>query len=651
MSEYNVVEMNPYLNRVMIQDLRGFFGRRRELSRIFSRIGVERPQSVSVVGERRIGKSSLLYQISLPEIQSNFLSDRSPLIVVLVDFQQLRTITLQDFFGIINSKIHRIDPEIAGADSGGYRAFQLVQDRLTAKKKRLVLLFDEFDAITSNPAFDRDFYAFLRSVANNSAVAYVTSSKTELQRLCHSSSVADSPFFNIFSTLHLRPFEREEALELISRPSREAGIPLESHAEDILSLSGFFPFYIQIACSACFDCIEENPGKEPARSEIASRFLEEAGPHFEYFWGQCRPEYRRFLRSLMKGDQPRQEDTDVCAMLVRDGYVLQEGQRFRMFSRVFLDRVRELDSTPNDITKSTQSYCASSPSELTQGNRINQYEIARHVQEGGMGVVYQAQDISLNRKVALKVIKPGLLQMEESRKRFLQEARLAAALTHPSITSIYELFEFDDRVVLVMEWLDGENLKTRIMQEGPQKWRQLVRWMIEACTGLEAAHRQGIIHRDIKSSNLMITAENRLKILDFGLAKQRVMESSPTFDSDLTARGTIMGTLDYMSPEQACGHEADQRSDLFSLGIVLFEGLTGKLPFRRNSPASTLQAIINEPAPDLALYKVEEADLFSRILQKLLAKQPERRYASAAHAEKDFESLLKQKKGFFFWRR
>jgi serine/threonine-protein kinase len=635
----------------MIQDQRGFFGRSRELSRIFSRIGVERPQSVSVVGERRIGKSSLLYQISLPEVQGRFLSDRSSLIVVLVDFQQLRTITLQDFFGIINSQIHRIDPEIAGTDPGSYRAFRLLQDRLSARNKRLILLFDEFDAITSNPAFDRDFYAFLRSVANNSAVAYITSSKTELQRLCHSSSVADSPFFNIFSTLHLRPFKREEALELIARPSGEAGIPLETFAEDILSLSGLFPFYIQMACGAYFDWLEENPGAAPAPQEIASRFLEEAGPHFEYFWGQCQPEWRRLLRSLMKGDQPRPEDADVCRSLVRDGYIIQDDQQYRMFSRVFKDRVRELDSTPGDITKTTQVDWGGISRDLTQGSRINQYEIVRHVQEGGMGVVYQAQDLSLNRKVALKVIKPSLLQVEETRKRFLQEARLAAALTHPSITSIYELFEYEDRVVLVMEWLDGENLKAKILQEGPQKWRPFARWMIEACAGLEAAHRQGIIHRDIKSANLMVCHESKLKILDFGLAKQRVMEPSPSFDTDLTAHGTIMGTLDYMSPEQAYGHTVDQRSDLFSLGMVLFEGLTGRLPFHRNSPASTLQAIINEPTPDLALYKVEEAEPFNRILQKLLAKQPEQRYASAAQVEKDLESLLKQKKGLFFWRR
>jgi archaellum biogenesis ATPase FlaH len=211
--------MNPYLNRVMIQDPCQFYGRRRELSRVFSRIGAERPQSVSIVGERRIGKSSLLFQLSLPEVQACFISDRALPVVVFLDFQQLRNISLQDFFVILMNQIRRADPEIVAADTAlGYRAFQQIQERLREGSKRLVLLFDEFDAITSNPVFDREFYSFLRSVANNSPVAFVTSSMNELQRLCYSSEIADSPFFNIFTNLHLKPFEKQEALELIAKP-------------------------------------------------------------------------------------------------------------------------------------------------------------------------------------------------------------------------------------------------------------------------------------------------------------------------------------------------------------------------------------------------------------------------------------------------
>jgi tRNA A-37 threonylcarbamoyl transferase component Bud32 len=647
--------MNPYLNRLMIQNPGHFYGRRRELSRVFSRIGVERPQSVSVVGERRIGKSSLLFQISVPEVQDKYLSDTSSdassLIVIFLDFQQMRNITLEDFFAALSGQIRRVDPEIAGPESTGYQAFKQVQERLSERNKRLVLLFDEFDAITLNPVFDRDFYAFLRSVANNSAVAYVTSSKTEIQRLCHSSSVADSPFFNIFSTLRLRPFDSKEARELITIPSREAGIPLEPYAEDILALSGRFPFYIQIACSVYFDWLEENPGAEPIRPEIESRFLEEAGPHFEYFWGQSQPEYRRVMRSLIAGEQPRQEESDICRSLMREGYVIQAGQRFRIFSQVFSNHIRDLSTPSAEHMKSMDATQSSVGQEIAVESRINQYQIVRRVQEGGMGLVYQAMDLSLNRKVALKVVKPELVQMENARKRFLQEARLAAALTHPAITSIYELFEYQDQVVLAMEWLEGKTLREKVLQEGPQEWRQLTSWLIEACTGLEVAHRQGIIHRDIKSSNLMITEDNHLKILDFGLAKQRIMEDSATLTADISVQGAILGTIDYMSPEQACGQVVDYRSDLFSLGVVVFECLTGQLPFRRSNPASTLQAIINEPAPDLELYRVAEAEPFNRILQKLLAKQPERRYASAAQVEKELAALVHRKKGFFQWRR
>jgi serine/threonine-protein kinase len=644
--------MNPYLNRVMIQEPRHFHGRRRELSRIFSRIGVERPQSVSVVGERRIGKSSLLYQLSLPEVQERFLPDRSLLVVVFLDFQQLRNISLQDFFLVLINQIRRADPEIVTADSSGYRAFQQIQERLRERNKRLVLLFDEFDAITSNPIFDREFYSFLRSVANNSAVAYVTSSMNELQRLCYSSEIADSPFFNIFSTQHLKPFEKEDALELIAKPSEQAGIPLAAFAEDILDMAGLFPFYIQIACSSYYDWLEENPGAEPDRAEIEARFLEEAGPHFEYFWEQCLPECQRLLKTLMKGGQPGPEESDICRRLAKNGYLLPQGQHFRIFSRAFAERIRELDSLGGPRSKPRHS---SRDRSTTQGleplSQVNQYQVVRQLAEGGMGVVYQAKDTFLSRTVALKVIKPDLIQMEGARKRFLQEARLAAALSHPAITTVYELLEHEDQVVLVMEWLEGKTLKEKITQEGRQEWRQLAQWLMEACSGLEVAHRQGIVHRDIKTSNLMITGANHLKILDFGLAKHRAMESMATMTSDFTAQGVLLGTLDYMSPEQSCGQSLDHRSDLFSLGTVLFEGLTGQLPFRRSSSAATLQAIVNEPTPDLRLYQVEEAEPLNGILQKLMAKQPERRYASVTQAAGDLAELLKRGKGFFPWLR
>jgi serine/threonine-protein kinase len=267
------------------------------------------------------------------------------------------------------------------------------------------------------------------------------------------------------------------------------------------------------------------------------------------------------------------------------------------------------------------------------------------VGEGGMGIVYKAEDTVLGRKVALKIIKPELLKVEIHRKRFLQEARSAAALNHPVISSIYELFEYGDQVVLVMEWLEGKTLQQLVVEKGALEWRQLIQWLIEACGGLEVAHLNTIVHRDIKSSNLMIISDNHLKILDFGLAKH--WEES----TQLTMEGSVLGTPGYMSPEQARGDALDHRSDLFSLGVVFFEGLTGKLPFQRESVTATLYAIVNEPVPDLGLYQIEAADRLEPVMRRLLEKSPEDRYRDAVELKKDLKQLLKQGKGFLSWRR
>ncbi|MDA2923190.1 protein kinase [Acidobacteria bacterium AH-259-L09] len=641
--------MNPYLNRVMIQDPEQFYGRRREVARILSRIGTDRPQSVSVVGERRIGKSSLLYHLTWPQIQRQHLRDRSSLVVVLLDFQQLRIVSLQDFFALLLTQIRGVQKDLTDPEKPGYGAFQTILETLGQQGKQLILLLDEFDAITSNSTFDREFFSYLRSMANNYAVAYVTSSKTELQRLCHSSEISDSPFFNIFSNLYLKPFEREEAVKLITSPSEKQGIPLGDFREDIIDLAGLFPFYLQIACSVYFDWLEENPGKAVNLLEIEARFLEEAGPHFEYFWERSSSQCRQVLKQVMNGVQPGPEELYICQKLIREGYLLEEGKQFRIFSRAFPECIRRVESFGDEKRHPPTGRVSPSSRELTPGLRVNQYEVLFKVGEGGMGVVYQAQDTSLQRKVALKVIRPELLDMEISRKRFLQEARAPASLNHPAITSIYELFEYGDQVILVMEWVNGKTLKEKLVEEGGMEWRQLIPWFIEACAGLQVAHERGIVHRDIKSSNLMITSDNHLKILDFGLAKH--WEADTVAATQLTLEGSLLGTLVYMSPEQARADPVDQRSDLFSVGVVLFEGLTGKLPFQRQNAPATLYAIVNEPVPYLGLYQVEDADRLDGLLRKLLQKSPQDRYQTAVELKKDLKKLLQKRRSFLSWLR
>ena len=296
---------SPYLSRVMIEHPSRFHGRRRELARIFSRLGSSRPQSVSIVGERRIGKSSLLNALTWKKTQRQFLSDPDALTFVYIDFQQFPGIDLVDLFDLLIGRIAETVPEleVTGNDNP-YRRYQGVLDTLRAKDTGLILLFDEFDSVTSNPAFGPDFYSFLRSCANNYPIAYVTSSKMDLQQLCHSTAISDSPFFNIFSNLYLRGFTREEALNLIASPSERSGGPLADFSESILELGGYFPFYLQIACSVYFEWAAETRGTSPPTGELKDEFLEEAATHFSYFWEHCSSKKKETLRRLAAGRQP-----------------------------------------------------------------------------------------------------------------------------------------------------------------------------------------------------------------------------------------------------------------------------------------------------------------------------------------------------------
>lgn len=247
---------NPYLNRVAIKDPAQFYGRRKEVARVLSRIGAPRPQSVAIVGERKIGKSSLLNYIYAPEVRRRVLDDNY--LFVFIDLQQRRYNSAEEFLAEVVSKVSEVLPE-ASVDPK-CSSFDEVRRALTRLQKcgyKLVLLLDEFDAITSNSAFGLEFFAFLRSAANNYDVAYITSSARDLHELCHTDQIADSPFFNIFTNLYLRAFSAEEAEQLISEPSAKAGLPLQPYSSHICELAGHFPFFLQIACGSFFDQLSE----------------------------------------------------------------------------------------------------------------------------------------------------------------------------------------------------------------------------------------------------------------------------------------------------------------------------------------------------------------------------------------------------------
>jgi serine/threonine protein kinase/tetratricopeptide (TPR) repeat protein len=281
------------------------------------------------------------------------------------------------------------------------------------------------------------------------------------------------------------------------------------------------------------------------------------------------------------------------------------------------------------------------------GRTLSHYQVLDEISRGGMGVVYRALDIKLKREVALKVLLPELVANPERKRRFVQEAQAAAALDHPHIAAVYEIDEDQDVTFIVMELIRGEKLRDLIHQERltPSRSMELA---TEIAEGLNRAHEKGIVHRDLKPSNIMVTEDGHAKIIDFGLAKLIEREEDKSADTRTiekrdTKSGVVVGTVAYMSPEQARGQKIDRRSDIFSLGIMLYEMLTRKLPFNAPSAPEILSAIINQPAPPLDA-QVDKDTLpdIQRILDKCLVKDPQDRYQTTGDLVVDLRAVRRR---------
>jgi serine/threonine protein kinase/tetratricopeptide (TPR) repeat protein len=275
---------------------------------------------------------------------------------------------------------------------------------------------------------------------------------------------------------------------------------------------------------------------------------------------------------------------------------------------------------------------------ITPGTKLGHYEIRSRIGAGGMGEVYLAQDPRLDRKVALKILPAEVAANQDRMRRFVQEAKAAAALNHPNIAHIYEIGESDGVNFIAMEFIDGHTLR-ELIHGGQSELGKLLRHLQHAAEGLAKAHAAGIVHRDLKPDNVMVTRDGHAKLLDFGLAKLIEAQQNPApSGSDIatvilphhSAPGMILGTAGYMSPEQAQGKtkEIDHRSDIFSFGCILFEAVTGRKAFEGKDAIDSLNKIIREPAPLLSeLNAAAPADL-QRIVRRCLAKDPEERYQS-----------------------
>jgi predicted Ser/Thr protein kinase len=284
------------------------------------------------------------------------------------------------------------------------------------------------------------------------------------------------------------------------------------------------------------------------------------------------------------------------------------------------------------------------------GRTLKHYRIEALLGRGGMGVVYRARDTRLDRLVALKMLTPDLVANPSRRKRFLIEARSAAAISHPSIAQVYDIDEIDGNLCIAMEFVDGRTV-SRLIADGELDLLGAVEVALQVADGLAKAHDAGILHRDIKSDNIMVTRDGHAKLLDFGLAKllepwDEEPEVAPenlsrtmTRGRGLTMPGAVMGTINYMSPEQARGKELDRRSDIFSLGIVLYEMVTSELPFKGETPLDTMHAIAYEEARPVTIVRRNLTPELHRIVFRCLRKRPEDRYPDARTLAEDLRRL------------
>ncbi len=622
-----------------------FFGRKALLNEILE--GAR--DYLWVAGTRRLGKTSLLKQIEYLVNEGDY---RDRYIGLFWDLQGAA-----DLEGLAESLIWsaeaseeylaEIGVEIAELESKSdvFEMLRVLKRQARQHQRTLLLLCDECEELINVEKRHPEALPRLRRFfQQGDHLRTVLAATKRLMQLEQSSRPETSPFlYGFIPPVYLQCLEDEAARELISR----GGFPPET-VELIMEKTHNHPYLIQLICKRLFESGDvDQVIEEISNDEMVAHFFK---VDFDYLdatekkilWHVLKEKEITVEELERKTDLQRENLTRILQDLFHLGY-LYTRNGWVQIANYFFEKwlIREQDKLFAELMETGRKTPAAPSKEDTPsseqpltGKILSHYRIENRIGSGGMGSVYRAVDLRLDRTVALKTLAPGLIHDPELRERFIIEAKVASALNHPNIITIYEIDEVEGIPFFAMEYIDGVSL-TEWKAQKPRDFREMIKIAIQAAEGLEYAHRHNIIHRDIKPDNIMVNREGVVKITDFGIAKALRRDSFK-----ITRTGTTLGTPAYMSPEQAGGAELDPRSDIFSLGVVLFEFFTGKLPFEAEHEMAYIVALMQEEPLRAREVNPGLPQQLEEILGKMLAKPKDKRYQSLTETIRDLKEFL-----------